>query len=1025
MLIAFANVAQAYDFSYTYQGQTLYYDILPGAGNTVTVARGVDISGGVYIPSEVSNGDVSYTVVSIGNGAFVGCANLTSVSMPNTIRVIDTNAFSGCQSLISVTFSNTLQEIRYGAFYNCRFTPVFPSSLKTIGSSAFEYNRIYQLVIPDSVTNIGANAFSGSNYTLRDVTIGKRVRHIGSWAFGYSSINIIRFNGTIDEWCKVQMSEILFTGNPNNISSAGRQFYYVPDAENGTSMLLTELVIPNSIDTVLPYSFAGMDCITSVTIHSNVKYIGTSAFSGLKCPITNNSQVMTYIGDEAFWYCDHIVYFQFPATLQHIGNSAFYQCSELQSVDLPNSVTYVGASAFSGCTHLVYVRMSDAVSIIKEQTFNGCSLLDTVVLGTNVDSIEYNAFNGCYQLKSINLPTSLKKIKNQAFYGCSSLHEVTIPESVQAIESRAFYSAGIQKLHYNARQAIEISEWRSYSHDAYSSWYEYYSPFYGCPIDTVVVGNSANVIPSGMFSGNASIKSILLGDSVTTINNEAFHSCSSLNNMVFPSSVTSMGQHILWGTAVDTITMLGTIPPTLNPYCFYNTYSTTIPGLVVFVPCEAFHIYQQAQYWSNLNIQRDTSCSNTITAVAADPTTGSVSGGGRYSEGDTVILTAIPVLHYRFKMWNDSVTDNPRTIIMEGDSVLFAIFELDEYTSIVTPSNPSMGGTIGGGTFLNGYIDTLYALPKYNYRFMGWDDGNTNNPRYVQVIADTNYIALFASADTIYIHDTTYIDVPYAVHDTTVVTDTVTMTEYVPVHDTTYIDVHDTTYIDVPYAVHDTTVVTDTVTLTEYVPVHDTTYIDVHDTTYIDVPVHDTTIVTDTVTMTEYVPVHDTTYIDVHDTTYIDVPYVVHDTTIVTDTVTMTEYVPVHDTTVVTDTVTLTQYDTITNTVYDTIDNFVYDTLTVTDTFWLHDTIIIHDTVYITEEGVDGVDALNAKVYSSQGQIIVEGAEDNRVTLYDINGRALATKQDYATAIRFDAPASGTYMIKIGNHAARKVVVIR
>ena len=60
-----------------------------------------------------------------------------------------------------------------------------------------------------------------------------------------------------------------------------------------------------------------------------------------------------------------------------------------------------------------------------------------------------------------------------------------------------------------------------------------------------------------------------------------------------------------------------------------------------------------------------------------------------------------------------------------------------------------------------------------------------------------------------------------------------------------------------------------------------------------------------------------------------------------------------------------------------------------------------------------------------KGQIIVEGAEGNRVTLFDINGRALATKQDYATAIRFDAPASGTYMIKIGNHAAKRVVVVR
>ena len=91
----------------------------------------------------------------------------------------------------------------------------------------------------------------------------------------------------------------------------------------------------------------------------------------------------------------------------------------------------------------------------------------------------------------------------------------------------------------------------------------------------------------------------------------------------------------------------------------------------------------------------------------------------------------------------------------------------------------------------------------------------------------------------------------------------------------------------------------------------------------------------------------------------------------------------------------------------------------------IHDTIIIHDTIYITQEGIGGTDALNAKVYSSRGQIVVEGADGNTVTFFDLSGRVLATKQDYGTAIRFDIPASGTYMIKIGNHTARKVVVIR
>lgn len=120
-------------------------------------------------------------------------------------------------------------------------------------------------------------------------------------------------------------------------------------------------------------------------------------------------------------------------------------------------------------------------------------------------------------------------------------------------------------------------------------------------------------------------------------------------------------------------------------------------------------------------------------------------------------------------------------------------------------------------------------------------------------------------------------------------------------------------------------------------------------------------------------------------------------------------------------------YDTtiVNNFQFDTMifNTYTYDTVFISTRFY--DTIYVHDTVYITEEGIGDVETLNAKVYSSHGQIVVEGADDNQVTLYDVTGRVLATKQDDYSPLRFDAPASGTYLIKIGNYLARRVVVIR
>ena len=91
----------------------------------------------------------------------------------------------------------------------------------------------------------------------------------------------------------------------------------------------------------------------------------------------------------------------------------------------------------------------------------------------------------------------------------------------------------------------------------------------------------------------------------------------------------------------------------------------------------------------------------------------------------------------------------------------------------------------------------------------------------------------------------------------------------------------------------------------------------------------------------------------------------------------------------------------------------------------IHDITVKAHFAHDHNNDIDDVETLNAKVYSSQRQIVVEGAEGNMVTLYDVNGRMLTTKQDHDMPLCFDVPMSGTYLVKIGNHPARKVIVVR
>ena len=86
--------AMAYDFSYTHQGTTLYYNIT--SDNTVDVAGDNSVSGAVVIPSSVTNNGTTYSVTSIGYSAFYSCSGLTSVTIPNSVTSICHYAFYNC-----------------------------------------------------------------------------------------------------------------------------------------------------------------------------------------------------------------------------------------------------------------------------------------------------------------------------------------------------------------------------------------------------------------------------------------------------------------------------------------------------------------------------------------------------------------------------------------------------------------------------------------------------------------------------------------------------------------------------------------------------------------------------------------------------------------------------------------------------------------------------------------------------------------------------------------------------------------
>jgi hypothetical protein len=249
-------------------------------------------------------------------------SDIKSVVIGNGVTTIGDGAFMACSNLATVTFDGNSQPVSFNpyAFSGCGFTSV---------------------TIPSNVTSIEDFTFSGCP-NLTEVNIGKGVTSIKHHAF-YSCPKLTTI--TVD----TKNTKYDSRDNCNAI---------IETTSNTLVLGCKDTFIPNTVTSIGDAAFWKCAGLTSIAIPASVTSIGASAFK--ECPdltsvtFATGSQ-LTSIGVLAFYDCKSLASIEIPASVTIIREKAFVQCHSLKTITIPASVTRIEINAFNGCTSLTDV----------------------------------------------------------------------------------------------------------------------------------------------------------------------------------------------------------------------------------------------------------------------------------------------------------------------------------------------------------------------------------------------------------------------------------------------------------------------------------------------------------------------------------------------------------------------------------------------------------------------------------------------------------------------------------------------
>jgi hypothetical protein len=331
---------------------------------------------------------MAYGVTSIGEWAFIGCSQMSRVSIPSSVTSIGREAFGECPGELSI---------------NCNIPAAaspFAQSSMPFGNSKFT-----KIIFGLDVTRIGAGAFYQNSY-LKDVQFGSNVAVIEGAAFrGCTAITSVTLPESV-----TLMGPVVFYGC-SNLESVYSKAVVPPAVEKGSSSTWSafdsnasdrKIYVPAAsvnlyreadgwkeyADVIVGYDFEN-GVVVEVQSANEIWYTSTDgsvvspkSTSGFDASIVSN----TYENGRGV--------ITFDGTVTTIGQNAFYENAKLKSISIPDNITTIESAAFYNCANLTEVEISKNISTVGIDAFRYCSKLEKIYCKALVPPAIYYQYYG-------------------------------------------------------------------------------------------------------------------------------------------------------------------------------------------------------------------------------------------------------------------------------------------------------------------------------------------------------------------------------------------------------------------------------------------------------------------------------------------------------------------------------------------------------------------------------------------------------------------------------------------------------